>query len=115
MVNPPITNTAVSGMPGSQAGVAAAIASTSRSVGLTLGVAVIGAVAGGTLSGAIMPSFAAATHAGWWVIAGLSVVNLAVGWFTTTEWASRTARATAERFRETPEPARYPPRELAAR
>ena len=70
MVNPPITNTAVSGMPGSQAGVAAAIASTSRSVGLTLGVAVIGAIAGGTLSGAIEPSFAAATHAGWWVIAG---------------------------------------------
>ena len=53
MINPPITNTAVSGMPGSQAGVAAAIASTSRSVGLTLGVAVIGAIAGGTLSGAI--------------------------------------------------------------
>ena len=76
MVNPPITNTAVSGMPGSQAGVAAAIASTSRSVGLTLGVAVIGAIAGGTLSGAIGPSFAAATHAGWWVIAGLGVISL---------------------------------------
>ncbi|HUA07115.1 MAG TPA: MFS transporter [Solirubrobacteraceae bacterium] len=113
MVNPPITQTAVSGMPGSQAGVAAAIASTSRSVGLTLGVAVIGAIAGGTLSGAIMPSFAAATHAGWWVIAGLAVVNLAVGWLTTTRWARRTARATAERFREAPEPARYAPRELA--
>ena len=113
MVNPPITNTAVSGMPGSQAGVAAAIASTSRTVGLTLGVAVIGAIAGGTLSGAITPSFAAATHAGWWVIVGLGAVNLAVGWLTTTAWASRTARATAERFRERPEPARYAPRELA--
>ena len=44
LVNPPITNTAVSGMPASQAGVAAAVASTSRTVGLTLGVAVIGAV-----------------------------------------------------------------------
>ena len=32
-VNPPITNTAVSGMPPSQAGVAAAVASTSRQVG----------------------------------------------------------------------------------
>ena len=39
LVNPPITNTAVSGMPASQAGVAAAVASTSRQVGLTLGVA----------------------------------------------------------------------------
>src|SRR5213082_2475072 len=47
MVNPPITNTAVSGMPGAQAGVAAAVASTSRQVGQTLGVAVLGAVAGG--------------------------------------------------------------------
>ena len=100
MINPPITNTAVSGMPGSQAGVAAAIASTSRSVGLTLGVAVIGAIAGGTLSGAIEPSFAAATHAGWWVITGLGVISLAVGLLTTTEWAQLTARRTAERFRE---------------
>ncbi len=87
MVNPPITNTAVSGMPGSQAGVAAAIASTSRQVGMTLGVAVIGAIAGGTISGAIGPSFAAATHAGWWVIAGLGGVCLIVGLLTTTEWA----------------------------
>ena len=33
LVNAPITNTAVSGMPRSQAGVAAAIASTSRQIG----------------------------------------------------------------------------------
>ena len=64
LVNPPITNTAVSGMPASQAGVASAIASTSRQVGMTLGVAVLGAISGGTISGAIGPSFAAATHAG---------------------------------------------------
>src|SRR3984885_4612210 len=44
-VNAPITNTAVSGMPREQAGVAAAIASTSRQVGLSLGVAVIGSAA----------------------------------------------------------------------
>jgi EmrB/QacA subfamily drug resistance transporter len=113
MINPPITNTAVSGMPGSQAGVAAAIASTSRQVGFTLGVAVIGAIAGGTISSAIGPSFAAATHAGWWLIAGLGVVSLAVGLLTTTEWASNTARRTAERFREGPAPARYAHREFA--
>jgi predicted MFS family arabinose efflux permease len=46
LVNPPITNTAVSGMPPAQAGVAAAVASTSRQVGMALGVAVLGAVAG---------------------------------------------------------------------
>ncbi len=41
-VNAPITNAAVSGMPRAQAGVAAAIASTSRQIGSTLGVAVVG-------------------------------------------------------------------------
>ena len=44
-VNPPITNTAVSGMPPAQAGVASAVASTSRQVGLSLGVALAGAIA----------------------------------------------------------------------
>jgi hypothetical protein len=113
MANPPITNTAVSGMPGSQAGVAAAIASTSRQVGMTLGVAVIGAIAGGTISGALGPSFVAATHAGWWVIAGLGGVCLIVGLLTTTTWARTTARRTAERFRDGAGSRRYGQRELA--
>jgi hypothetical protein len=43
-VNAPITNAAVSGMPRAQAGIAAAIATTSRQVGQTLGVAVAGAI-----------------------------------------------------------------------
>ena len=50
-MNPPITYTAVSGMPNSQAGVAAAVASTSRQVGQTLGVAIIGSIVG-TAAGA---------------------------------------------------------------
>ncbi|MBV9335346.1 MAG: MFS transporter [Solirubrobacterales bacterium] len=116
LINPPITNTAVSGMPASQAGVASAIASTSRQVGMTLGVAVIGAISGGTISGAIGPSFARATHPGWWVCVGLGVVCLVVGILTTGAWANETARQTAERFRE-PEasgtPAPYRRRELA--
>jgi EmrB/QacA subfamily drug resistance transporter len=113
LVGPPITNTAVSGMPPSQAGVAAAIASTSRQVGMTLGVAVIGAIAGGTISGAIGPSFAAATHAGWWVIAGFGLLSLVVGVLTTTDWALTTARKTAERFREGAPRGPYRPREFA--
>ena len=64
LVNPPITNTAVSGMPSSQAGVAAAVASTSRQVGQTLGVAVVGAAAGGSISGNLGTGFAVATHPG---------------------------------------------------
>ncbi|WP_235981234.1 MFS transporter, partial [Streptomyces albidus (ex Kaewkla and Franco 2022)] len=43
LVNAPITNAAVSGMPRSRSGLAASIASTSRQVGSALGVAVIGA------------------------------------------------------------------------
>jgi EmrB/QacA subfamily drug resistance transporter len=99
LVNPPITNTAVSGMPGEQAGVAAAIASTSRQVGMTLGVAAIGAISGGTLAGGIGKSFAEATHPGWWVIVGLGLCMLAAGLVSTGAWAQRTARRTAEDFR----------------
>ncbi len=47
-VNAPITNTAVSGLPASQAGVAAALASASRQVGSVLGVAVAGMLATNT-------------------------------------------------------------------
>jgi MFS family permease len=108
LVNPPITNTAVSGMPPSQAGVAAAVASTSRSVGMTLGVAVIGAIAGGDVAGGVGQSFAAATHAGWWVTVFLGAVVLVLGIVTTTPWAMDTATRTAERFREDRRPAPSP-------
>jgi EmrB/QacA subfamily drug resistance transporter len=105
LINPPITNTAVSGMPPSQAGVAAAVASTSRQVGQTLGVAVLGALAGASASAAgIGRSFAVATHSSWWILVGLALVVLALGVLTTTEWAQQTARRTAERFREEPTP-----------
>jgi EmrB/QacA subfamily drug resistance transporter len=97
-VNPPITNTAVSGMPPAQAGVAAAIASTSRQVGQTLGIAVLGAVAGAGASQSFGPGFAAATHASWWIIAGLAVTVLVLGVASTTRWALDTARETAARL-----------------
>ncbi|MGH3633691.1 MAG: DHA2 family efflux MFS transporter permease subunit, partial [Mycobacterium sp.] len=69
MVNSPITNTAVSGMPRGQAGVAAAVASTSRQLGQSLGVAVSGSIAG-TAAGVVGPGFASATHPMWWLIVG---------------------------------------------
>jgi EmrB/QacA subfamily drug resistance transporter len=106
LINPPITNTAVSGMPPSQAGVAAAVASTSRQVGQTLGVAIVGAVAGGAVSGALGPGFAVATHPGWWILVGLGLVVLVLGLLTTTRWAYTTARTTADRLSE-PTPAAY--------
>ena len=100
LINPPITDTAVSGMPPSQAGVAAAVASTSRQVGQTLGVAVLGALAGGGVAGAIGPGFASATHSSWWIIVGLGLTVLALAMLSTSGRAHETARRTAERFRE---------------
>jgi EmrB/QacA subfamily drug resistance transporter len=100
MVNPPITNTAVSGMPAAQAGVASAIASTSRQVGMTLGVALLGAIAGGAVAATIGPSFAAASQAAWWTVAGIDLLMLVLGIVTTTRWADETARRTARRFQE---------------
>jgi MFS family permease len=111
MVNPPITNTAVSGMPPAQAGVAAAVASTSRQVGMTLGVAVVGAIAGGGVGGALGRGFAAATHPAWWIIVGLGLGVLALGFATTTDWAHRTARAAAERLPSAAIKPRYTPKE----
>ena len=79
MLNAPITNTAVSGMPRAQAGVAAAIASTSRQVGQSLGVAVTGSVAGAGAVGLLGGSFAVATHPAWWVVAGCGFAVLVIG------------------------------------
>ena len=45
LANPPITNTAVNGLPARQAGVASALATTSRQIGNTLGVAVLASIA----------------------------------------------------------------------
>jgi len=100
LVNPPITNTAVSGMPPAQAGVAAAVATTSRQVGLTLGVAAFGAVAGGGLVAGLGPGFAEATRACWWIVAALGLVVAVLGYLTTTGWARGTAARTAERLEE---------------
>jgi hypothetical protein len=98
MVNPPITNTAVLGMPASQAGVAAAIASTSRQVGTTLGVAVLGAVAaGGAAAGdGVGPGFVSASHTAWWIICACGVCVLALGLLSTTARARESARRVAD-------------------
>ena len=100
LVNPPITNTAVSGMPPAQAGVASAVATTSRQVGIAVGVAVLGAVAGGGLAGALGPAFAEAMRPAWWIVAALGLVVAVLGYLSTTGWARTTALRTAERLEE---------------
>jgi EmrB/QacA subfamily drug resistance transporter len=91
-VNAPITNTAVSGMPRSHAGLASAVASTSRQVGASLGVALAGTLAAGG-DAAHRSGFAASTHVFFWVSAGLGIAISALGVAST---GSR-ARASASR------------------
>jgi MFS family permease len=86
-VNAPVTNTAVSGMPRSQAGVASAVASTSRQIGQSLGVAVIGALWAAGLG-----------TTAWGVIACCGAAVLVVGLLTTGRWARGTAERAATRL-----------------
>jgi EmrB/QacA subfamily drug resistance transporter len=102
LVNAPITYTAVSGMPREQAGVAAAIASTSRQVGAALGVAVIGTVLTTGLTGPLNGGFVSASRACWWVITGCGFAVLVLGAATTGRRghasAERTARIVADEY-----------------
>jgi hypothetical protein len=92
-INAPITNTAVSGMPRSQAGLAAAVASTSRQVGASLGVALAGSLAGGGIEAAHRTDFAEATHVVFWVTAAYGLAIVLLGVVST----GPRARASAER------------------
>jgi EmrB/QacA subfamily drug resistance transporter len=98
VVNAPITNAAVSGMPNSQAGVAAAVASTSRQIGQVLGVAVLGALAAAYLHGPERTGLPAASHAGWWVLVGCGLVVLVLGTLTTGARARGSAERVADMF-----------------
>jgi Na+/melibiose symporter-like transporter len=102
-LNAPITNTAVSGMPRAQAGVAAAVASTSRQLGVALGVAIIGSVVTSHVTGPFATGFTPASHLGWWIMVGCGGLVLAMGILTTSRWARRTADTAAATF-ETDEP-----------
>jgi Na+/melibiose symporter-like transporter len=95
MVNAPITNSAVSGMPRSQAGVAAAIASTSRQIGTTLGVAVVGAVVSIGAGAGIGSEFAAASQPAWWIVVGCGAAVFVLALVTTGPWARRSTSTVA--------------------
>jgi EmrB/QacA subfamily drug resistance transporter len=94
-VNAPITNTAVSGMPRAQAGVAAAVASTSRQVGMTLGVAVVGAIVASHIGDSTGAELVGASHPAWWTLAAASAIVLILGVFATTARARASAQRTA--------------------
>jgi MFS family permease len=98
VVNAPITNTAVSGMPRAQAGVAAGVASASRQLGQTLGVAVVGALAVAAVRGPFDAGFASASRGGWWTLSGCGLAIVVLGVATTSRWARKTAVETARRL-----------------
>jgi EmrB/QacA subfamily drug resistance transporter len=102
-VNAPITTAAVSGMPASQAGVAAAVATTSRQVGLTLGVAVVGAVGTAGVDGSLQEQLASASHAAWALIAAVGAAIVALGFAASTTEARASADRTALRLHEAPQ------------
>jgi hypothetical protein len=96
MINPAISNNAVAGMPLAQAGVAAAIASTSRQVGAALGVAIAGTVV--SISRSSGSDFSHATHPIWWAMSVAGAIILATGWISTTPWAQASTRKVASLF-----------------
>jgi EmrB/QacA subfamily drug resistance transporter len=99
-VNAAITNTAVSGMPREQAGVAAAVASTTRQLGSALGVAIIGSVIADHVTNVTAgAAFTSAQRVSWAIIALCGLVALTVGGLTTGAWGRRRAKANAERIR----------------
>ncbi len=104
-VNAAITNTAVAGMPREQAGVAAAVASTTRQLGSALGVAIIGSVIADHVTHVVAgPAFTSASRLSWAIIALCGLIALTVGGLTTGAWGRRRAQANAALIEATPSP-----------
>ncbi|QIZ00396.2 MFS transporter [Streptomyces sp. S1D4-11] len=72
--NAPITNTAVSGLPSTRAGVAGAITSTARQLGSALGIA----IAGGLVAGTTPTGLAHASRPGWILVSTCGLFLLLV-------------------------------------
>ncbi|MFF0392207.1 MFS transporter [Kitasatospora sp. NPDC004615] len=77
-VNPPVTTTAVAGLPVSMAALASALASAARQTGSAVGVAVAGTVlAGGVSAGGA--AFTSAARGVWWLLVAAGVVIAVLG------------------------------------
>ncbi|MFC0598317.1 MFS transporter [Streptomyces palmae] len=98
-VNPPITNTAVSGMPRSMAGVATSLASAGRQTGTTLGVAIAGTITGPALTHG-GTAFIDAERGVWWMVLALGLGIVVLGLLSTDRRAMHTAARAAALFDE---------------
>jgi EmrB/QacA subfamily drug resistance transporter len=93
MIAPPITNTALSGLPPDQTGVAGALAASARQFGISIGVAVTGSIVAGTGTG-----FMDASHAVWAGVGGCGLVALALGVISTSGRAQAAAARNGRRL-----------------
>ena len=91
MMNAPVTNAAVSGMPLDRAGAASAVTSTSRQVGVSIGVALCGSIAAPALGDSGM-DFAAQAAPLWWMCMGIGVLIAILGMVSTSPGALRSAQ-----------------------
>ncbi len=90
MISPPVTSTAVSGLPPDQVGLAGALAASARQFGTSIGVAVTGSIVASTGAG-----FISSSHAAWAVLGGCGLVALALGVISTSNWPGPPPLATA--------------------
>jgi predicted MFS family arabinose efflux permease len=97
--NPPITNTAVSGMPRSMAGVATSLISAARQTGTTMGVGISGTIVGAAVAHG-GSAYTDAEQGVWWLAIGLGVAMLALCLLSTGRWAKGTATRAAALFEE---------------
>jgi EmrB/QacA subfamily drug resistance transporter len=97
-VNAPITNAAVSGMPVAQAGVAAAIATTSRQFGQAIGVAIVGAIVASGAGISTGAELTTASHPAWRTLAGLGALVFVLGALATSGRAAHSAQRTAAKL-----------------
>jgi EmrB/QacA subfamily drug resistance transporter len=99
MLTPPVTNTAVSGMPPDQVGVAGALAASARQFGISIGVAVTGSIVASTGAG-----FISSSHAACAVLGGCGLATLGLGVISTSSWAKAAAARNGQRLATAPTP-----------
>jgi EmrB/QacA subfamily drug resistance transporter len=103
MMNAPVTNAAVSGMPLDRAGAASAVTSTSRQVGVSIGVALCGSIAGPALAGG-GADFAAQSAPLWCLCVVIGVTVTVLGFVSTSPRALRSAERLVPLIENLPEP-----------
>jgi small neutral amino acid transporter SnatA (MarC family) len=99
MISPAVSNTAVSGLPPDQVGVAGALAASARQFGSSIGVAVTGSIVASTGAG-----FLSSSHAALAVVGGCGLAALALGAISTSNWARAAADRNGQRLATAPIP-----------